>query len=617
MSVVGKPRIFFEDWTRLGPQSAETEQLNDSLRDFVDLDEEEDEDEDEDEDEEDEESEEPGEASSTAAEESGASSSTLPSPTRGMVLEIEGVELQDSTVETFVAVLTQGRMESRLFNAIQINGCSLSPSQLRLLLDSLPVCPFLRILDLSNNPLGFNGALLLAQGLHAFPHLQELHIQGCEVGGAGALELLAVLERGYFSRRASEQAAEPFLISLKNNSLATCHVKIMSSIVESRKAHCGKVKLSEASPLLDPSAVKQLERALSAVHEAAASSRSLTLTPIGSLPTLAADGALTRTLSDGIVTRRRGVAIFPGSQGTPAPPEQHCENTESKRFAVGHYDIVGRRPDQQDATLVAGCFRGRDQEDLFCVFDGHGTAESSKFCAKEISGVLCANLAALESSPEQVLQGISSASPASSTSNPQSDLYLTALRLTFLELNDKMRPFAVYNGTTAVVALIADRTLYIANAGDSRAVLCQNRKAVRLSVDHKPSLKSEVERIAALGGVVTGGRVRGILAVSRSLGDHFCQPHLSPEPELVAVDLNGTEPLLLLACDGVFDVFDDQLSVSLLDHLIDDPQVAVKSLVDQAFLAGSTDNISAVVVNLHNRLITESSHPEPSSSSLT
>ena len=55
-------------------------------------------------------------------------------------------------------------------------------------------------------------------------------------------------------------------------------------------------------------------------------------------------------------------------------------------------------------------------------------------------------------------------------------------------------------GTTAVCALFWGSKLHVAHAGDSRAVLCREDKAVRLTKDHKPaSNPAERERIEALG----------------------------------------------------------------------------------------------------------------------
>ncbi len=66
------------------------------------------------------------------------------------------------------------------------------------------------------------------------------------------------------------------------------------------------------------------------------------------------------------------------------------------------------------------------------------------------------------------------------------------------------------SGTTACVALIKSETLFVANAGDSRCVLCRDGKAVDMSMDHKPEDDEERERIEKAGGKITGdGRVNG------------------------------------------------------------------------------------------------------------
>lgn len=77
------------------------------------------------------------------------------------------------------------------------------------------------------------------------------------------------------------------------------------------------------------------------------------------------------------------------------------------------------------------------------------------------------------------------------------------------------------SGCTAVVGLLSGRDLYVANAGDSRCVVCRNGKAIEMSLDHKPEDDEESARIIKAGGRVTlDGRVNGGLNLSRALGDH-------------------------------------------------------------------------------------------------
>ena len=255
---------------------------------------------------------------------------------------------------------------------------------------------------------------------------------------------------------------------------------------------------------------------------------------------------------------------------------EDCGNSPSTRYSTGSAHTRGRRKDMEDATLLAGRFRGQDNEDLFCVFDGHGGQKPAIHAAKNISALLCT---ALEEglSPEECLVRA------------------------FQQLDEQMKPFAVQSGTTAVVCWIRGDVLYTANVGDSRAVLRRGEETIRLTVDHKPQLEGETERIEYLGGSIRNNRVQGQLAVTRALGDHnFANHMVSPEPYLTVTTLTNQDTHLLLACDGVFDVMSDEEAMTLLMKEKTMTEAATK-LKDASFDQGSTDNISTVVVHLQGK----------------
>jgi len=95
------------------------------------------------------------------------------------------------------------------------------------------------------------------------------------------------------------------------------------------------------------------------------------------------------------------------------------------------------------------------------------------------------------------------------------------------------------------------RVLYCANAGDARGVLCRSGKAVRLTYDHKGSDKQEAKRITDAGGFVMSGRVNGVLAVTRSLGDSSMKEFVVGAPYTTETELCNDDEFLILACDGV------------------------------------------------------------------
>jgi len=139
--------------------------------------------------------------------------------------------------------------------------------------------------------------------------------------------------------------------------------------------------------------------------------------------------------------------------------------------------------------------------------------------------------------------------------------------------------------------------------------------------DHKPQREDEVKRIQAAGGSVIHGplgsgpmRVDGMLAVSRALGDfHFKPPGMNPGlckvtamPEVQTVAHCKPGDWLFLACDGVFDVMDNEevkefVSVRLRNAA---PELAnggtiLVELLKHCINKGSKDNCTACLVQLH------------------
>lgn len=156
------------------------------------------------------------------------------------------------------------------------------------------------------------------------------------------------------------------------------------------------------------------------------------------------------------------------------------------------------------------------------------------------------------------------------------------------------------------------RVLYCANAGDARGVLCRSAKAVRLTYDHKGSDKQEAKRITDAGGFVMSGRVNGVLAVTRSLGDSSMKEFVVGAPYTTETELCEEDEFVILACDGVcalllhpprihnlfpqlWDVISDQAAVDLIRG-VEDAQRASSELLRYAISHHTTDNVTVLVV---------------------
>lgn len=158
-------------------------------------------------------------------------------------------------------------------------------------------------------------------------------------------------------------------------------------------------------------------------------------------------------------------------------------------------------------------------------------------------------------------------------------------------------------GTTALALLVWGGTLYLANLGDSRAVLCSDGKTVALTRDHRPTCQRELERITVAGGFVSADhRLNGCLSVSRAFGNYsegglkaasdgsftFTGGPLTAEPEVYVHRLTEKDEFLVMACDGLWDQFSNERVIELArDSLKDlnDPQACVEELVRRVHTA--------------------------------
>jgi serine/threonine protein phosphatase PrpC len=158
------------------------------------------------------------------------------------------------------------------------------------------------------------------------------------------------------------------------------------------------------------------------------------------------------------------------------------------------------------------------------------------------------------------------------------------------------------DGSTAITALVRGRTLWVANAGDARAILVSGSTAIAMSEDHKPNRESERRRIMQAGGsVVFMGcwRVNGVLATSRGFGDRELKKVVSAEPEIRHRTLMEGDDYLVLASDGIWDVLSNQVVADIVARS-SGCRNAASAVTEEALRRGSMDNVTAVVISLRS-----------------
>jgi len=240
----------------------------------------------------------------------------------------------------------------------------------------------------------------------------------------------------------------------------------------------------------------------------------------------------------------------------------------------------------EDAHHYEDSFNGDPTQGFFAVYDGHGGKEAAVYCSENLHKIFAEELQKdgnIMDNPEKVLE---------------------ALKRTYLTTDERLKTAVPsHHGCTSVTCLVTgkgdNKHLYAANVGDARAVLCRDGKAIRLTEEHKASEPVEAKRITDGGGFIIHGRVNGQIIITRSLGDHLMKEFIIGDPYTYHEKLTDKDTWLIVACDGLWDVVEDQQSVDfVMEHATLSASEISKKLLIKALQDGTTDNLSIMVVKL-------------------
>ncbi|KRY37075.1 Protein phosphatase 1B [Trichinella spiralis] len=312
------------------------------------------------------------------------------------------------------------------------------------------------------------------------------------------------------------------------------------------------------------------------------------------------------------------VLLF-GSMGTYLDKprvEKTNESGAGQDLKYGVATMQGWRIEMEDAHIACTNLpEPLKHWSFFAVFDGHAGHRVARYAAANLLEVVLNTTELVEL--KRLLQD-NGGREEDVLNEKEIELVKQGLRSAFLQLDEQMRLLPELSGdteksgSTVVCAMISPGHIFVANLGDSRALVCCAGKVSFATEDHKPYLPKERCRIVNAGGSVMIDRVNGSLAVSRALGDYeyknvdglnACEQLVSPEPDLYVIertnDGDEQEQFLLLACDGVFDVMTNQelcdfiLSRLRVSHNL---EIICNEILDSCLSKDSRDNMSVVLV---------------------
>ena len=246
-------------------------------------------------------------------------------------------------------------------------------------------------------------------------------------------------------------------------------------------------------------------------------------------------------------------------------------------FGVCQHANSRWKTSMEDRYAFKDFFCNDPQSGFFAIYDGYSGSMAAEKCARYLSELL-----------ENKVESIYQTSMKLENINEE-------IAVAFNEAFEEMDRILLYgveeqsrnrwSGCSALTCLLRGNNLYVANAGNIRAVLCRGDGSIeRLSDNHSPWDKKERHRIRKAKGDVSKSDktvlVNGVVKSTRGLGNHG-DPNLKTSvirtPFVNCLTLEDADQFLILASNGVWEVFSEEEVILLLEDII--PDIDVRAIV--------------------------------------
>lgn len=267
---------------------------------------------------------------------------------------------------------------------------------------------------------------------------------------------------------------------------------------------------------------------------------------------------------------------------------------------------------------------------FFALFDGHAGAKCADFLKDNLHYFITSQKEYVDDKKTAMRKGIFKA---------EEEFWKLA----------QLGPVIDISGSCLLLSLFEGNKCFIANVGDSRTIVSENKgkKVLQLTTDHKPEDEEETRRVKNNGGdifrnkriskrviedpqtgilkteeIVKYGPFRvspGGLSVSRTIGDipskdpklGGAQSCVIPTPEIKEYLVKDESDFMVLACDGVYDVLSNDEVVNAVWESIERcakfmsleevSRIAAENVMKASFDKRSMDNITVIVILFRDR----------------
>ena len=235
----------------------------------------------------------------------------------------------------------------------------------------------------------------------------------------------------------------------------------------------------------------------------------------------------------------------------------------------------GETKTNQDSYLILTKINNLTNYNVFAVFDGHGPEGHlvSQFLVSYFTDFFKNNIQIIQCKDEPQIYNIFLADDYK--------ILKEAVKNSEEQLSKEENINAQNSGSTMCMVIQIYKKIICMNVGDSRAIISMSEmfrdEIKNLSIDHKPNLKKELERIKKCGGFVErciyeDGKADGPfrvwnspnlespgLAIARSIGDlDAASLGVISEPEFCQKSIKKEMNFIVIASDGVWEYLENK-----------------------------------------------------------
>ncbi|CAH1762121.1 15066_t:CDS:10, partial [Entrophospora sp. SA101] len=285
-------------------------------------------------------------------------------------------------------------------------------------------------------------------------------------------------------------------------------------------------------------------------------------------------------------------------------------SSEVNSMSYGMADILGIKDHHLSIwETVIPKFRSRDDECLFGLFDGRNGPDQGGPVTKYLHDWFPYHF---KSELEKL---------------KDNETVESAIRRTFLGLNKELglkvfnssfeKEYARENesnhhhsislqignnksGASGLIAYISGTKLYVANVGDTTAVISRNDgNAHVIAKCEDPTSTNEFQRIREAGGFLSHDfLVNGEFSVSKSFGHFHLMPIINSNPVIDVIELSEQDEFVILATKGLWDCMSYQTAVDIARTEKKDLMMAAQKLRDFAIAYGSEKKLMVMIIGV-------------------